>query len=242
MDAKEFYDEKNVTKRSLHEGNKTRNSHNFIKAVLIDRFIGKRKRILDLGCGQGGDLLKIKHSCPSLYVGMDLSPNAIASAQIRASSIRLNCRCHFLCTNFTKHDWEGYPPYDVVNCQFAIQFAFKSKSDAMFTFERISRFLVEDGFFIGTVPKHNANTYDEVEVELLDDDRKCKEYAVTREDLISICNTYNLNVVLIEDFQPFFQNALQTNEYLATKMNATHNPDPCNIVFAFQKRSTDKDV
>jgi SAM-dependent methyltransferase len=238
MNAQNFYDEKEVSHRTLYQGNKTRNSHNFIKAVLIKQFVGEKKRILDLGCGQGGDLLKIKYSCPSLYVGIDISAKAIACAQTRASTIKLNCRNHFLCTNFTKHHWEGYPPYDVINCQFAIQFAFKTESEANFTFEKISRFLVEDGFFIGTVPKHDANTYDEVEVQLPDDDRKCKEYAVSAEDLTNMCKKYDLHLVLLENFDTFFKHAKETNESLSKKMNVTEIPDPLNLVFSFQKRTT----
>lgn len=237
MKAQDFYDEKEMSHRTLHEGSKTRNSHNFIKAVLIQQFVQKKKRVLDLGCGQGGDLLKIKYACPSLYVGIDVSPTAIACAQARASKIQLNCRSHFLCSNFTTHDWEGYPPYDVINCQFAIQFAFKTESEANFTFEKISRFLVEDGFFIGTVPKHDAKTYDEVEVKLPDDDRICKEYAVTAEDLTNICKKYNLHIVLLENFLSFFEHAIEANNALAKKMNVSETPDPSNIVFSFQKRT-----
>lgn len=237
MEAKRFYDEKESTKRTLHEGSTVRNTHNFIKAVLIKRFVSPKKRILDLGCGQGGDLIKLKYSSPSLYVGIDISHKAIVAAQDRASKIKLKCRQHFLCTDFTKHDWEGYPPYDVINCQFAIQFAFQTMDQARFTFEKVSRFLVEDGFFIGSIPQYeNTKTLDEITVNLPDDERDCKEYAVQIEELCELCEEFNLCVVLVEKFQTFYKHAIVVEETLAQKMNAFTDPDPNNMVFAFQKR------
>jgi len=238
MDAKQFYDEKQVTVRSLLDGDRVRNTHNFIKSVIIKKFVGKRKKILDLGCGQGGDLLKIKFTSPSFYVGVDLSHTAILSAQQRSSYIKLNCRSHFLCYDFTTHNWDGYPPYDVVNCQFAIQFAFKNEKTANYTIEKISTSLVEDGFFIGTVPQHkNVSTYEVIEVFLPDDDRKCKEYAVEMDDFIEICKMHHLHVVLVEKFDAFYDYYKNIETSLAEKMKASADPDPNNNVFVFQKRT-----
>lgn len=238
MNALDFYDEKNSTFRKLEDGDGLRNSHNFIKAVLIKRFIDKKKKILDLGCGQGGDLIKLKFSQPSLYVGIDISPKSVFSAQQRASKINMRCRCHFMCSDFTKHDWDGYPPYDVINCQFAIQYAFKSLEEAQFTFDKISRFLVEDGLFIGTLPQHeDASTFSEVTVQLPDDNRFCKEYSVRIDDLTQICEKYNLYVVLLERFDKFHASACRTEQELVSKMRGETAPDANNYVFAFQKRT-----
>ena len=238
MNAINFYNEKDETYRTLDEGNKIRNTHNFIKSVLIKQFVSKKKKILDLGCGQGGDLIKLKYSSPSLYVGLDISSKAIVNAQHRASKINLNCRCYFLCVDFTTHDWNGYPPYDVINCQFALQFAFKNIETATHTIEKVSRFLVENGLFIGTIPNHSNNkTYDEVVVKLPDDDRTCKEYAINIDDLLNLCEKYNLHVVLLEKFETFFKHAYKTEKLLAEKMKADVSPDPNNYVFVFQKRT-----
>lgn len=237
MNAKDFYDGKEFTKRNLYQGSSVRNAHNFIKAVLIKSFIGRKKRILDLGCGQGGDLLKIKICEPSLYVGIDISPQAVVAAQERASKIKLKCRNHFLCSDFTSHDWEGYPPYDVINSQFAIQFAFQTPKQANFTIEKISRFLVEDGLFIGTVPQHpNRKTYDEINVKLPDDERTCQEYCVDMNDFIYLCEKNNLVLILNENFTTYFNKVKSVESTLAEKMSVHSDPDPNNIVFAFQKR------
>lgn len=238
MNAEDFYNTKDFTIRTLHEGNTIRNSHNFIKACLINTFITKKKRILDLGCGQGGDLIKIKFTNPSFYVGIDVTIKAITAAKIRCKQIKLNCRNHFICCDFCKHDWQGYAPYDIVNCQFAIHFAFKSQETALFTISRISKYLNEDGFFIGTVPVHpGSKTYEEVTVSLPDDERSYTEYCAQKEDLIQICEQFNLKCILFECFTTFYNSSKHKYPELHTKMKAFTEPDKNNNVFAFQKRT-----
>ena len=237
MDPRQFYDEKDVTKRNLSEGSDLRNCHNFIKAVLIKRHVPTRSRILDLGCGQGGDLLKLKHTNPSRYVGMDISHTAISSAQERAACIGMNCLCHFICLDFTDPDWKGYPPYDVINSQFAIHFAFATPQKANSTIERISRSLSENGMFIGTIPQHPGKTGDEVCVTLPDDSRSCREFVVHEADFTELCIKHNLHLVLFQSFSTFVKDAYVSEETLARKMRAKGHPDPRNAVFVFQKRS-----
>ena len=198
MNPESFYDEKKPVVRKLYEGSSVRNTHNFIKSVLIKRFVSEKKKILDLGCGHGGDLLKIKFSKPSVYVGVDTSFNSITAAKERANSIHLKCRHTFLCRDFTKN-WDLKDRFDVINCQFAIHFAFQSKETAQFTLSKLSEVLYEDGLFIGTLPNHpSSKTFEQVCVELPDDDRLCIEYAVTKDDFVKFCESEHLKLILIE--------------------------------------------
>ena len=103
MNALSFYDEKDISHRNLQDGRGLKNAHNFIKAVLIKRFVSSKLRILDLGCGQGGDLIKIKYAQPSLYIGIDSSHTAITGAQRRCNNIRPKYRCKFFVLDFTKN-------------------------------------------------------------------------------------------------------------------------------------------
>ena len=236
MNALDFYNEKECTMRKDTDSF-VRNTHNFIKSILITRFLGQKKRVLDLGCGQGGDLSKIIHFSPSLYVGVDIAPNALYSAQKRVSKIKMKCRCHFLCFDFSEKEWTtGFGPFDLVNCQFAIHFAFKSQECAKTTIKSISNSLKNGGLFIGTVPKHNAVTFSKVTIKLPDDNRLCEEYAVEIEYLISICEEFDLHNVLLDTFDKFYKKAAETQSKLKTKMNAFLYPDPNNYVFAFQKK------
>ena len=214
-----------------------RNTHNFIKAILIKRFVQQNKRILDLGCGNGGDLLKLKHSKPSLYVGIDISPLCVQTARERFSKVNMNCTCHLICSDFTQHDWNGYPPYDVINCQFAIQFAFQNERTANFTIEKISHFLIEDGLFIGTLPIYDTKSYALVKTKVLGDVKEYEEYAVEENTLIDICLKNSLHIVTIENFNTFFTHSYNKYFEIAKKMNAHVLPDPKNNVFVFQKRT-----
>jgi SAM-dependent methyltransferase len=235
MKASRYYNEKYASARVLDEGSGVRNSHNFIKAVLIQQFVEPNKRILDLGCGQGGDLSKLKHVKPSIYVGIDVSSTAITCAQSRASKL-LRCRTHFLCVDFTENKWSGYPPYDVINCQFAIHFAFESVQKANFTLGRISNVLRNGGFFIGSVPRHsNKSTYDQVVVRLPDDDREYVEYAVEMTDLVQKCKDFELDLILFDSFDVFYNKAKFNYAHLCEKMHANSLPDSNNSVFCFQK-------
>lgn len=238
MNPANFYDEKKPLVRKLYEGSSVRNTHNFIKSVLIKRFISKKKKILDLGCGHGGDLLKIKLSDPSSYVGMDTSFNSILAAKSRANTIRLKCRHTFICRDFTK-SWDIKDRFDIINCQFAIHFAFKSEETAKFTLSKISETLCEDGLFIGTLPNHpTSKTFEEVCIELPDDDRICIEYAVTKDDFIQFCESEKLKLIMIESFNNFYNKIKNKEKDLLQKMKAFSDPDPNNFVFVFQKRSS----
>lgn len=238
MDAISFYDEKNISHRNLQDGLGLKNTHNFIKAVLIKRFISSKSRILDLGCGQGGDLIKIKYTQPSLYIGIDSSHTAITGAQKRCNNLKLKYRCKFFVLDFTKNSNWGDNLYNVINSQFSVHFAFENDEKANFTFKNISKYLCEDGLFIGTIPNHSQfKTSEEVTVKLPGDDRYCKEYAVTSDDFIKMCEKYGLSLILFESFDIFFQKAKISENNLFVKMNADFAPDSNNFVFCFQKRT-----
>lgn len=237
MNAIEFYNQKPAVVRSLRDDSTgLKNVHNFIKAVLIKRFVKHKSKILDLGCGQGGDLLKIKYSHPSMYVGIDSSITAITAAQVRATKIKMNCRCHFHVIDFVTNSNWGNTVYDIINSQFSIHFAFKTLEKASATLKNVFDHLVVDGLFIGTVPIHpNCRTGDEVTVKLPGDERSCKEFAVTCDDLVSMCEAHGLKLVLLEGFTPFYERAKHSDLELCQKMRAVVPPDEHNVVFCFQK-------
>ncbi len=232
LNAEEYYDSKTTTTQR----SSVRNSHNFIKSVLIRQYVGTKQKILDLGCGQGGDLLKIKQSHPSLYVGVDIAQKAIQHAQERVRNIKMGCRCEFHCIDFTTTAWP-HKDFDIVNCQFSIHFIFETPAKAEFVLNAIAKSLKPNGYFVGTVPHHpEHNTFDKIVVQLPDDTRPCKEYVVQMKDLIELCSRFGLAHVMSERFDAYFEQACHTESQLRLKMNATINPDPNNFVFVFQKK------
>lgn len=58
--------------------------HNWVKTILITTYCSpnnnERKSVLDIGCGQGGDLMKWYHARVGYYVGIDADYNGIYSS------------------------------------------------------------------------------------------------------------------------------------------------------------------
>ena len=65
---------------------KMREFHNWIKTIIINTYVSptphdqKRQSILDIGCGRGGDILKMYHARVGEYVGIDPDFEGIYSA------------------------------------------------------------------------------------------------------------------------------------------------------------------
>lgn len=65
-----------VTKATRQESNKW-------KRRLIETWVPRGARVLDIACGRGGDVHKFAKLDPSLYMGVDISPEAVAEASRR---------------------------------------------------------------------------------------------------------------------------------------------------------------
>ena len=145
MDARQYYNDKTTYQRGLADGDGIRNTHNFIKAVLISDYIDEGAHILDLGCGQGGDLLKYKRRSLRSYRGIDISHTAITSLSKRILKIGMKCRVKLECFDFSTRDWSSDTKLDSVSCQFAIQYAFSTPKHAMHVLSRVASVLKDGG-------------------------------------------------------------------------------------------------
>ncbi|KAI0060810.1 guanine-N(7)-methyltransferase [Artomyces pyxidatus] len=152
-----------------------RSFNNWIKSVLITRFAhpalqaapgprggGARGKVLDMGCGKGGDLNKWSKARIKEYVGVaDIA--AVSVDQARARWESLNRGTRFSAT-FAALDCysdtltRGIPParlaepFDVVSLQFCMHYAFESLAKARCMLENASRWLRRGGVFVGTIP------------------------------------------------------------------------------------------
>lgn len=235
MDARRYYDQKRVHCRTLAEGDGVRNSHNFIKAVLISR-IPVGVHILDLGCGQGGDLLKFRRRSPRSYRGIDVSHTAVRAAIERIRRNPVHFRVRFECSDFTMaRPWGRAHLFDVVSCQFAVQYAFSSRETARVTLERIAGALRQGGLLLGSIPVHDSETFCPVTVRLPDDERELAEYSVQRLDMVEMCAACGLACLLWQDFDCFYDEAAAAHPELRRAMRAEARPDPRNAVFVFEK-------
>ncbi|KAI0328103.1 hypothetical protein GY45DRAFT_1029121 [Cubamyces sp. BRFM 1775] len=148
--------------------------NNWVKSVLITRFAHPalsaspsarrgtrmRGRVLDMGCGKGGDLTKWAKANVAEYVGLDIAAVSIDQAQKRHSTSRgsrfvanffaLDCYSHVLSDALPLHLLEN--PFDVVSMQFCMHYAFESETKARIMLQNVSTWLRPGGIFVGTIP------------------------------------------------------------------------------------------
>ncbi|KAK8861479.1 hypothetical protein IAR55_002300 [Kwoniella newhampshirensis] len=136
--------------------------NNWIKSVLIGKFAHRPNgKVLDVGCGKGGDLNKWKQARIALYVGLDLAETSVEQAAERYSRMqRANFDAYFYAHDcFSKALSDVLPGqlqvkdlYDNVTMQFCMHYAFESASKARMMIENVSRYMRKGGKFIGTIP------------------------------------------------------------------------------------------
>ncbi|TFY52973.1 hypothetical protein EVJ58_g9712 [Rhodofomes roseus] len=162
--------------------------NNWVKSVLITRFAhpalaespispaeaegmgrgragerpgGVKGRVLDMGCGKGGDLTKWAKARIKEYVGVDIAAVSVEQASQRHSSLRsgprfsasfyaLDCYDHLLRDRLPPALLSR--PFDVVSMQFCMHYAFESEKKVRCMLRNVSENLRPGGSFIGTIP------------------------------------------------------------------------------------------
>ncbi|KAF7295089.1 mRNA cap guanine-N7 methyltransferase [Mycena indigotica] len=149
--------------------------NNWVKSVLISRFghpalqaskvVGRgpragRGKVLDMGCGKGGDLTKWAKARVAELFGADIAAVSVDQARSRYQSSR---NSHFEAT-FAALDCYSEPlskafspaklatPFDVVSLQFCMHYAFESIQKARCMLDNVSKWLRVGGVFVGTIP------------------------------------------------------------------------------------------
>ncbi|KAF2903708.1 hypothetical protein ILUMI_02465 [Ignelater luminosus] len=172
-------EEKGLDERSKSRIFYMRNFHNWIKSMLINEYLTKIRdnkkhnapiRVMDMGCGKGGDLLKwrkggISHlicadiasvsldQCKSRYSdmqnrsGRDRNPGNIYSIEyIEADCTKVRLREKYK---------DPSMKLDLVSCQFVFHYSFESLTQAECMIHNAAECLQPGGFFIGTIPDAN---------------------------------------------------------------------------------------
>ena len=239
MEAASYYNSKKNQFRTLSAAD-WRNTHNFIKSVLIDQTVPHGGTFMDMGCGQGGDIKKVQHYNLRKYIGFDVSKVAIEHAKNRANTLQSrthsNQHMEFHCFDFRQTPWPIEECVDTISCQFAFQYAFESKEIALGCLKEVSVHLKKGGYFVGSIPIHNKKIYTPVQFTLPNDNRKCIEYSVEFEELCEIANTVGLKCVSWESFQDFYEYAKHTHSDLHSYMKVECPPHKNYVIFQFQKK------
>ncbi|EFA75362.1 hypothetical protein PPL_11439 [Heterostelium album PN500] len=162
----EHYNNRSNTSRNDRQASKIikmRSINNWIKSILIQKHSRIGDRVLDICGGKLGDLQKwMKQSIGRLFVadialdslrhGMGRLNDEIAKQQqpITFDSTFVCCDC------FSPKLLESLPPatskVDLVSCQFALHYSFRSEESARQLLHNVTSLLEEGGYFIGTIP------------------------------------------------------------------------------------------
>ncbi|KAL4462063.1 hypothetical protein ABPG74_000908 [Tetrahymena malaccensis] len=185
-----------VLTRSVLETAELRNFHNWIKSVIIKKYSDEMKQIIkkkedlrtesgqlfvmEIACGQGGDLKKWLHADIGLYVGVDISFNSLKEASRRTKDIMEKLPPHW---NYKKFKYgfyqkDGSAPsdefwkhihdkekeqdkqkrffFDVVSCQMAMHYMFGSEQHARNFFSNATNRLNDQGYLLVTCSDSNA--------------------------------------------------------------------------------------
>ncbi|KIJ17357.1 hypothetical protein PAXINDRAFT_168048 [Paxillus involutus ATCC 200175] len=153
-----------------------KNFNNWVKSVLITRFAhpalasspvsqssgpGRgRGKVLDMGCGKGGDLTKWGKARIKELVGVDIAEVSVSQARERWQSMRnprfdaafaaIDCYAESLSNAFPPARLAQ--PFDVVSLQFCMHYAFETSQKARCMLSNVSQYLRKGGVFLGTIP------------------------------------------------------------------------------------------
>ncbi|KAJ1678632.1 mRNA cap guanine-N7 methyltransferase [Spiromyces aspiralis] len=135
-----------------------RSFNNWIKSVLIGMHTKRDDKVLDLGCGKGGDLRKWAKAGIAELVGMDIAEISIKQARERYEAMpnaRFKARfyaqdCFSISIKRTIQPQEYRA--NVVSMQFCMHYAFETERKARTMLQNVTEHLEVGGAFIGTIP------------------------------------------------------------------------------------------
>lgn len=148
--------------------------NNFVKSVLITSSVcvhgrdatSRAPHVLDLACGEAGDILKWDHERFAGYVGIDVSDGQLARARERlkaidrSSSLRYIRSVSLMRANVAEDDLDARlspdKRFDCISVQFALHYMGRTRESLMSVMDLVSRRLLPRGVFIATLPCADA--------------------------------------------------------------------------------------
>ncbi|CAG2058100.1 unnamed protein product, partial [Timema podura] len=145
----------------------TQSTYEYLRKAGEGHFHGQPLRVLDMGCGKGGDLLKWRRGSITHLICADLAETSVEQCQTRYNDLKGRSRherafapvfsAEFITADCTKVRLrEKYKDVtlqlDLVSCQFVFHYSFESLPQAECMLRNASETLRPGGFFIGTIP------------------------------------------------------------------------------------------
>ena len=139
--------------------------NNWVKSALIRLYAPlesddqKGIRILDLGCGKGGDLRKWDQHHVSEMVMLDIAEVSIQHARSRYNESSFRWDAHFFVGDGFRTPLDQLVPaqllepmFDVVTMQFCLHYGWDTEENARKMLTNVAKWLRPGGIFIGTIP------------------------------------------------------------------------------------------
>lgn len=191
--------------------------HNWIKMCLIATYLPLGGTVCDIGCGRGGDLLKVKARRPTQYVGFDIARFALQEATRRAISCGASHYCNFILKNvFT----EPIPAsvesgsFDTAMLHFTIQYACDSTQNLVTCLSNV-RCVLKDGghatiimphydVLLGLYNDHGKTVKRELfSIEFVDEPRDHAVYSFTLENAVR-CQEWMITPSTLQRYAELF--------------------------------------
>ena len=130
-------------------GEHLRKLHNECKRELIQQWVRRGDKVLDCGCGRGGDLHKWKH-VGAVVFAIDPDDTSLQEAENRAHEMHLGV--WFLGTGtIVQGAFAG--PFDVVCYNFSLHYIFENEKTYKESIRAIACALRKGGHLIGVTPE-----------------------------------------------------------------------------------------
>ncbi|KAG0365368.1 mRNA cap guanine-N7 methyltransferase [Mortierella sp. AD032] len=131
--------------------------NNWLKSVLIGRYARPRDRVLDVGVGKGGDLLKWSKAKIQYFIGCDIASKSVEQARERYRTMRnAPFEAHFHAMDcYSEPISNVVAPnvvFDMVSMQFCLHYSFETETKARMMLHNVTSQLKPGGVFIGTIP------------------------------------------------------------------------------------------
>lgn len=234
MESDKYFEKNsNYKHRFLKDGcHDERNAHNFLKSCLLTSYTIKGSEFLDLGCGKGGDISKIKHLNVKHYTGIDSSQSSLEVCKERIT--KTNIPHTFSCdTLWTEHGF-GNSVFDTVSCQFAFHYSFNDKETAIKSILNVKNCLKTGGIFMGIMPVCNKS-YEKRPFKILGYAEEFMEPTVTIEEFERVMNDH-FSKILVDNITDYYNSSKHEHKNLLIRMNASKSKPKSNyIVFVYKK-------
>lgn len=156
MDCKDHYNKHRPRHMSSKESIDVRTFNNYVKSRLIQDACSATscRRFLDLCCGNGGDIGKLKFNGVTQYFGIDVANEAVerAARKLKENTELTGDVVCFDAFSVTAGEMLYHmKKFDVVSCQFALHYSFGSEREARTFIQNVALSLRPGGRFIGTI-------------------------------------------------------------------------------------------